>query len=162
MAGRLINGVKYVAVFDGNNRKKESLEDNVYFTLRDFFQNCDINDCLVPNNFNHILTNGIKLYNRDKRFEYNYILYNYNSDFTKNLYNWLKQQTKYKDSLFDFSKEEDDGDVNLELYMKYDEWWEQLLVLVNQLEEQLKNHEIWRAEDTERDSNRQAELENEL
>ena len=60
------------------------------------------------------------------------------------------------------SKEEDDGDVNMELYMKYDEWWEQLLELVKQLEEQLKNHEIWRAEDTERDSNRQAELENEL
>lgn len=109
MAGRLINDVKYVAVFDGNDRKKESLQDNIYFTLRDFFQNSDINDCLVSQNFNHILTNGVALHKRDKYFKYNSILYDCNSDFTKKLYNWLQHQSRYKDSLFDFSKEDEGG-----------------------------------------------------
>ena len=46
MAGKIIDGVKYILLYNENYPKNKSLEDNVYFTLRDIFCNADINDVL--------------------------------------------------------------------------------------------------------------------
>jgi hypothetical protein len=37
MAGRLIEGIRYIGLMNDNSFKSKSLEDNVYFTLRDIF-----------------------------------------------------------------------------------------------------------------------------
>ena len=39
--GRIINGNKYICLHNNNEFKNISLEDNVYFTMRDIFLNGD-------------------------------------------------------------------------------------------------------------------------
>jgi len=69
MSGRLINGIKYMYINDDNDFKKKSLEDNIYFTLRDIFWNCDSPDtCFEANYFNGRLTNNICFEERTERF----------------------------------------------------------------------------------------------
>jgi hypothetical protein len=118
MASRLIEGVRYVGLMNDNSFKSKSLEDNVYFTLRDIFWNGEIDDLLSANYFNGLLTNNISFQERDERFEYANLLYDYNSDYTKKLYDWLVRLTGYKrtfnnvngrkDSMFEFLKVEED------------------------------------------------------
>lgn len=60
MAGVIIDGIKYIETMNKNDLKKRSLEDNIYFTLRDIFWNCnDTADCDLANHFNGILTNNV-------------------------------------------------------------------------------------------------------
>ena len=62
---RLIGGVKYLQLCNLNELKKLSLEDNVYFTLRDIFLNYGYSyDMLRANDFNDKLTNNICYENR--------------------------------------------------------------------------------------------------
>lgn len=175
MAGRLINGIQYVGLMNDNSFKSKSLEDNVYFTLRDIFWNSDINDIFSVNHFSSLLTNDISFEERKDNFKYTNILYDYNLDYTKNLFNWLSRLTGYKitsnpsgrkNIMFDFQElEEGDPEVNdidMTKYMKYDDWCDQLQELMKKLEELLEKHEKWRAEDVERDCDRLAEIEDEL
>jgi hypothetical protein len=161
MAGRLIDGIRYVRLMNDNSLKCMSLEDNVYFTLRDIFWNGDTRQCMTANHFNGLLTNNIYFEERHKNFEYSNLLYDYNSDFTQKLYNWLCLFKKI--SMFDFLElEEGDPEVNdidMDYYMKYDDWWDQLQELIKKLEEQLENHNQWEAEGIGRDCDRLAELE---
>jgi hypothetical protein len=172
MAGRLIHGVQYICLMNDNSFKSKSLEDNVYFTLRDIFWNGEIDDVMSANHYNGLLTNGVSFEERDAHFEYTNVLYDYNSDYTKQLYDWLASLTGYKltskpngwkDSMISFREvEEDDSDVNeidMTRYMKYDDWWDQLQELMKKLEEQLEKHKKWESEDIERDCDRLAELE---
>ena len=135
MAGRLINRVKYIGLTNDNNFKSKLLEDNVYFTLRDIFWNGDTLQCMNANHFNGLLTNNISFKERGNSFEYTNLLYDYNSDFTKKLYNYLCLFKK--NSMFDFLKLEGE-DIDMEYYMKYDDWWAQFENLRNELKEQLE------------------------
>lgn len=168
MAGRLIDGIKYVRLMNDNSFKSKSLEDNVYFTLRDIFLNGEVDDLLSANHFNGLLTNNISFQERDEHFEYANLLYDYNSDYTKKLYNWLIRITGYKltskpngwkASMFEFLEANEDDEIDMAKYMKYDDWWDQLQELMKKLEEQLEKHKKWEAEDIERDCDRLAELE---
>ncbi len=168
MAGRLINGVRYISLMNNNSFKSKSLEDNVYFTLRDIFWNGEIDDLMSANHYNSLLTNNVSFEERDENFEYTNILYDYNSDYTKKLYDWLSRLTGYKltskpngwkDSMISFRKVQEDEVIDMTRYMKYDDWWDQLQELMKKLEEQLEKHKLWEAEDVERDCDRQAELE---
>ncbi len=169
MAGRLIDGNRYVGLMNDNTFKSKSLEDNVYFTLRDIFWNGEIDDIMSANHFNGLLTNDISFQERDKNFKYASILYDYNSDYTKKLYHWLVRLTGYKrtssnvngrkESMFEFKEVEEGEEINMSEYMKYDDWWDQLQVLIRKLEEQLEKHKKWEAEDIGRDCDRLAELE---
>jgi|688.fasta_scaffold32362_4 hypothetical protein len=169
MAGRLIDGIRYIGLMNDNSFKRKSLEDNVYFTLRDIFWNGEVDDLMTANHFNGILTNNICYEDRSKNFNYANILYDYESDYTKKLYNWLSLITGYKlnskpngwkDSIFEFREVEEDDEIDMTQYMKYDDWWEQLQELIKKLEDQLEKHKKWEAEDIGRDCDRQAELEN--
>uniref|UniRef100_A0A6C0AQY0 Uncharacterized protein n=1 Tax=viral metagenome TaxID=1070528 RepID=A0A6C0AQY0_9ZZZZ len=151
----LINGVKYIYLSNANDLKYKSLSSNVYFTLRDIFWNGDTNQRINVNNFNSILINNSSLEERGKVFEYSDALYDYNSCYTKKLYNWLSGMTK--DNIFDFDKLEDGKEIDMSEYMIYDDWWDQFLNLHKKLEEQLEKHKKWEAEDIERDFNRVAE-----
>jgi hypothetical protein len=171
MAGRLINGIRYVGLMNDNSFKSKSLEDNVYFTLRDIFWNGDIDDVMTANHYNGLLTNGVSFEERNKNFKYASILYDYNSDYTKKLYNWLIRLTGYKrnstnvngrkDRMFEFLELEEGEVIDMSEYMKYDDWWDQLQELMKKLEEQLEKHKTWEEEDVGRDCDRLAELEDE-
>jgi hypothetical protein len=164
MAGRLIDGVKYVGLMNDNSFKTKSLEDNVYFTLRDIVWNGEIDDLMSANHFNGLLTNNVSFMDRDKNFAYANILYDYNSDYTQKLYKWLMRLTGYNtnvNSVFEFHEVEEDEKIDMANYMKYDDWWDQLQVLIRALEEQLENHKNWEAYDIQRDCDRIDELEQE-
>jgi hypothetical protein len=170
MAGRLIDGVRYVGLMNDNSFKSKSLEDNVYFTLRDIFWNGQIDDLMSANHFNGLLTNNVSFMERDKNFAYANMLYDYNSDYTQKLYKWLMRLTGYnkltstnvnrwKDSVFEFHEVDEDDKIDMVNYMKYDDWWDQLQVLIRELEEQLEKHKKWEADDVQRDFDKFAELE---
>jgi hypothetical protein len=170
MAGKLINGVKFVGLMNDNSFKSMSLEDNVYFTLRDIFWNGDVEDLMTANQLNCFLTKGVSFEDRDKHFKYADILYDYNSNYTQKLYEWLSCLTGnnkitstnvngWKDSMFEFREVEVDDEIDMSKYMKYDDWWDQLQVLIRELEKQLEKHKKWEAVDIGRDCDRQAELE---
>jgi hypothetical protein len=171
MAGRLIDGVRYVGLMNDNSFKSKSLENNVYFTLRDIFWNGEIDDLMTANHFNGLLTNNVSFQERDERFEYANLLYDYNSDYTQKLYDWLVRLTGYKrtsnnvngrkDSMFEFLEVEEDDEIDMAKYMKYDDWWDQLQELMKKLEEQLEKHKKWESDDVGRDCDRLAELEDE-
>lgn len=158
MAGRLINGIKYMGLMNDNSFKSKSLEDNVYFTLRDIFWNGEINDVFSANHFNSLLTNNISFEERDSSFDYTNLLYDYNSDYTRNLLGWICRMFPYKNSSFEFLPLEEGEDIDMSLYIKYDDWWSQFEDLRKKLEEQLEKHNKWEAEDVERDCDRLAEL----
>jgi len=156
MACRLIDGIKYVGLMNDNSFKSKSLEDNVYFTLRDIFLNGEIDDIMSANHFNGLLTNNISFGERDAKFEYTNLLYDYNSDYTQKLYDWLACLTGYKltskpnrwkNSMFDFENPDEDDEIDMSRYMKYDDWWDQLQELIKKLEEQLEKHKKWEEED---------------
>ena len=49
---RIINNIKYIHLSNENHLKNKSLEDNVYFTLRDIFYNISGFDyCMEANAF---------------------------------------------------------------------------------------------------------------
>lgn len=152
MAGRLIDGVRYVGLMNDNSFKSKSLEDNVYFTLRDIFWNGDLYDLMSANHFNGLLTNHISFEDRDEQFKYVNLLYDYNSNYTQDLYNWLIRLTGYnklisKASMFYFQEVEEDEVIDMEQYMKYEDWWNQLQELIRELEEQLEKHKKWKVDD---------------
>lgn len=143
MAGKLINDIKYVCLMNNNSFKSKSLEDNIYFTLRDIFWNGNVEECMTANHFNILLTNNIAFEERDNNFNYSNILYDYKSNFTRHLYNWICNITKVEltyNILFEFLKPEKDEEIDMSEYIKYDVWWDQLLDLRKKLKEQLEKH----------------------
>ena len=133
MAGKIINGVKYICLMNENDFKKKSLEDNVYFTLRDIFSNAEsIDTALEANSFNTCLTNGISFEERTNSFEYTNMLHEMCS--VSELNTWLKWFKK--DGWFEFREPDEDEDINVEAYMKFDDWWVQFEELRNLIDEQ--------------------------
>jgi hypothetical protein len=134
MAGIIINGVKYVGLMNNNLLKSKSLEDNIYFTLRDIFMNGNTDACMYANHYNGLLTNNIHLEDRDADFKYSNLIYSNNSDFIEKLYCWLAVYTK--NGLFDyetFEELKDNTHLNMIEYIKYDDWWKQFISLRSQL-----------------------------
>lgn len=138
MAGILIDGINYVGLMNDNSFKSKSLEDNVYFTLRDIFWNGCLDDCYTANYFNGLLTNNISFEERKAKFEYANVLHDYNSDYTKKLYYWLSH---LNGDMFDFKNPYEDDEINMSKYMNYDDWWVQFQELIKKLEEQLEQLE---------------------
>jgi hypothetical protein len=131
--GKLINGVKYMYIMNENDFKKQSLEDNVYFTLRDIFMNakwCDI--CFEANGFNNSLNDGICFEDRTNKFRYTNVLYE--KSYVQKLLKWLNHiDVQY----FDFDKlEETDGVFDMKTHIKFDDWWVQFEELRNLIKQQ--------------------------
>ncbi len=130
MAGVIINGIKYVETMNKNDLKKRSLEDNIYFTLRDIFWNCDDpRDCDLANHFNRILTNNVSYDEVNDIVNYTDVVRDSNSKFVNELYNYLNN---FKKTRMYFS--EDNISENLDQLIKLDDWWEQFEHLVVELE----------------------------
>lgn len=132
----LINGTKYIELIDYDKHityPYPSLEDEVYFVLRNIFWNADIRPMEIANDFNHRLTNGVSFHERTEQFNYSNVLYDDN-DFTKELYEWLCTLITYKDLTIEFTESESELDMNK--YMKFDDF----LFDVECLIEKLKGH----------------------
>jgi hypothetical protein len=136
MAARFIHGVKYVRLMHDNSLKFNSLEDNVYFTLRDIYWNADIYDVDAVNCFNHALTNGMTFEDRGDNFKYSNVLRDFRTDFTCKLCAYLT--TFHRKDTFEFYQLADMHDINMREYMNYYDWLNQLAHLIKQLEEHLE------------------------
>jgi hypothetical protein len=157
--GRLINGVKYIHLMNDNEFKKKSLEDNIYFTLRDIFANADSADtCFEANYFNGRLTGGICFEERTERFEYTNELHQ--KYYVERLQRWLKHFDIY---YFEFTQPEEDDQIDMKEYMKWDDWWNQFIKLRKLIDEQyekcLSKAKRWEEEEVGRDMDRYTELE---
>ena len=153
--GRLINGVKYIHLMNDNEFKKKSLYDNVYFTLRDIFANADSADTIMEANyFNGRLTNNICFEERTERFQYSNELHQ--KDYVERLQRWLKHFGIY---YFEFIEPEEDEDIDMKEYIKWDDWWVQFEELRKLIDEQYEKCCIWEEENIGRDMDRYTELE---
>lgn len=149
---RLINGVKYLQLHNLRELKKLSLEDNVYFTLRDIFLNYGcIDDVLRANDFNSKLTNNVSYEDRTEKFEYTNLLMNEN--FLSSLIRWMKTihisefefetpEQYMKDYVTSSKKYLDElnwyYNVDMNNYIKLDDWIDQFNELIVELETQLE------------------------
>lgn len=125
--GRIIDGIKYMYVMNDNEFKKKSLYDNIYFTLRDIFANADSVDTIsTANRFNGCLTNNIFFEDRTNTFEYSNELKD--KKFLKSIQTWLKYLNIH---YFEFFEPNDDEEIDMKKYMKWDDWWEQFVELRN-------------------------------
>lgn len=139
MVGRIIDNIEYIEVLFNNKLKSKSLEDNIYYILRDIFWNCDEEyDIIMTKKFNKILKNDDSFENS----EYTDVLYDYCSEFTQELYDYLKNFTKERIYFIEDKYEEKENE-----YMILHDWWGQLQQLIKKLEEQLEKHKIWEHED---------------
>ena len=126
MVGITWNKQKYIMVSNKPILNVKSLEDNIYFTMREIFFNIEpefkVNKA---NDINSKLSNGIPYEGRNDKFEY-YKLIN-DSDFVKYISDFLNSIIK-SDFIFEYDDVEDELDaeaINTE-YICFDIWWNQL------------------------------------
>jgi hypothetical protein len=135
---RIINDIKYLQLANENHLKNTSLEDNVYFTLRDIFANVSgIDYCMEANGFLDQLTNGISFQERTIYFTYTNVLNDKNYIYLLN--RWLSYIQKYA---FEFEAINDGADTEEKKWyfatsnlFKFDDWWlqfEELKILISQ------------------------------
>ena len=101
------NATKYVFLCNPHKFKSLTLEDNVYFTLRDIFMNAkDADDAIECNEFNHQLTNEIGFEDRTDTFTYTNVLQD--KAFVEGLIKWLCDIKPSRDFFFTDEIDEDD------------------------------------------------------
>lgn len=133
MSGKIINGIWYIELLYKNEFKKRSIEDNIYFTLRDIFWNCDSIDSNKANYFNSILiggNNNINGYDEYNDITYTNVVHDENDNFVVELYDYLKM---FKKNRFTFFIDDYCVFPDNELYLRFDIWWRQFEDLVLEL-----------------------------
>ena len=124
MAGKRINGIEYIHLFNCNDFKKNSLYDNLYLTLKEIFWNANSADVsMQANSYNYMLTN-INFEDIPK------------DEFRKILE--LLNRITYDKRWFEFNDFEEGEEIHEEIheeeYIKFDIWWQQfeeLRVMLN-------------------------------
>ncbi len=129
--GKIIDGIKYIHLLNDNELKKKSLNDCVYFTLRDIFENAyDYYTIIEINWFCQKLTG--EFYFEDRKSIYNYTSALNKPHYLTKLIKWLnKINIKY----FEFILLGEDENVNMKEYITWDEWWfqfEEFKILIKQ------------------------------
>jgi hypothetical protein len=126
---RIINKIKYLRLCNENHLKCLSLEDNIYFTLRDIFVNIsNIDYCMKANEFTSKLTNNICYEERPFGFTYTNVLSN--KIYMTQLNKWLMRihQSDFDfDPIYNTSNKEEK--YNTENLIEFDDWWEHFEVL---------------------------------
>jgi hypothetical protein len=127
---RVFDKVKYLRLHNENKLKELSLEDNVYFTLRDVFLNIDEVEYLYTiNDFNGQLTNNIYYEDRSDNFSYTNVLTEekYVNELSEFL-DTIVLSCFYFEELKPHDNEEDKdwyNNVDMKKYIKFEDWWEQ-------------------------------------
>lgn len=144
--GLTYNGTKYVFLCNSHPLKYRSLEDNVYFTLRDIFMNAaSADDAIECNQFNIQLTNEICYEDRTDTFTYTDVLQD--KAFVEGLVKWLNYTRPNLDLFFTDTIDEDDHLIfhgrqlttkwkysesdKMNEYLPLDAWMEDFNVLKN-------------------------------
>ena len=141
--GLTYNATKYVRLCNPHKFKSLSLEDNVYFTLRDIFMSAKkADDAIECNEFNHQLTNEIGFEDRTDTFTYTNVLQA--KAFVEGLIKWLCDFKPSRDFLFsDIVDEYNEYNINCYTltakwysgikceYFALDAWMEDFNVLKN-------------------------------
>lgn len=168
---RFLADTKYLKLHNPNEFKSKSIEDNVYFTLRDIFLNYgDIHSIMRANDFNSTLSGNISYEERDVDFKYSNDLID--KKFLMNLIKFLKsihpsefefetpEQYWTKDKNTNEYKEELEWYYNVDMnnYIKLDDWVKQLSELIKELEIQLGKVKFYVQEDLDRDVERLNDL----
>lgn len=154
--GRIIDGIEYMYLMNDNDFKKKSLYDNVYFTLRDIFANAESTDTVFEaNSFNHSLTDGVCFEDRTESFQYTNVLHQ--KDYVDRLQYWLKYFNIY---YFEFIEPEEDEEIDMKDYMKFNDWWDEFKELRKLIDKQYEKCCKWEEEDVQRDCDKQGELSN--
>ena len=105
--GLTYNGTKYVFLCNPHKFKSLSLEDNVYFTLRDIFMNAaSADDAIECNQFNSQLIDDISFDDRTESFTYRTVLHD--KAFVEGLVKWLNYTRPNLDLFFTDTIDEDD------------------------------------------------------
>lgn len=148
---RLIAGIKYLKLHNPNEFKSKSIEDNVYFTLRDIFLNYgDIDDIMRANYFNNLLTNDICFEDRNENFTYSNKLME--KTYLMHLIEFFKsiKQTGFEFETPEQYWREDKNtieyndelkwyyDVDMNKYIELNIWMKQFKNLISQLETRLE------------------------
>jgi len=111
MAGKRINGIEYIHLFNCNDFKKNSLYDNLYFTLKEIFWNANSADVsMQANSYNYMLT--IISFEDIPKDEFRKILE-------------LLNRITYDKGWFEFIDLEEGEEINEEEYIRFDIWWQQ-------------------------------------
>jgi hypothetical protein len=125
---RIFNNIKYLQLANENQLKSKSLEDNVYFTLRDIFNNVSgFDNCMEANSFNDALTNRISYQERTNDFTYTNVLND--KKYMYRLSEWLSRIHKGE---FEFEALNDTEEKEKVWYydtihlFPFDDWWLQL------------------------------------
>jgi hypothetical protein len=120
--------------------KNKSLEDNVYFTLRDIYMNCDnYETCMRAESYSGQLTEGIAFEDRTDAFEYTNVLHQ--AKYLNSLCKFLESLTPKYFAV----KANDDFDPGMEYQapkefdIPFDEWWNDLQQLKRVLDEHLES-----------------------
>ena len=138
--------MKYVFLCNSYPLKYRSLEDNVYFTLRDIFMNAgSADDAIECNQFNIQLTNEIGYEDRTDTFTYTNVLQD--KAFVERLVKWLNYTRPKRDFFFTDTIDEDDEWIfygrtlstkwkysesdKMNEYLRLDAWMEDFNVLKN-------------------------------
>ena len=147
MSGILVDEIRYFKLMNNNEFKNKSLEDNVYFTLRDIFANAESADTFMEaNNFSSRLTNNICFEDRIESFHYSNELHQ--RYYVESLRNWLKH---FDIHYFEFKELEKDEEFDMNKYIKWEDWWVQFEELRNLIDIQYEKCCKWEKEDIDRD-----------
>jgi hypothetical protein len=117
---RTYNGTTNFNIQLCNDKKFKllSLEDNVYFTLRDIFLNISgIDYVMEANELNYALTDGICYEDRTSDFHYTNVLND--KKYVDRLIRWLNNI----DPIYFVCDESDESDKDFELLEHFDDWW---------------------------------------
>ena len=131
---RIFNNIKYLQLANENHLKSKSLEDNVYFTLRDIFNNVSgFDNCMEANVFNDALTNGISYQERTDDFTYTNVLND--KKYIYRLSEWLSRIHKgeFEFEALNYTGEEEEEKEKEKVWYNdtinlfpFDDWWKQL------------------------------------
>lgn len=147
-SGILINGTKYMYIHHKYDYNVLSIYDRLYFILRDIFANTgSIYIIMKAIDLNHSLTGGISFEKTPNSFGYSTILNN--KYFVDNLFKLLNDISI--DS-FEFLKPKEGEEINIDKYMKWDEWWDKFIELRKLIKQRYEKICMREEENIERNS----------
>jgi len=129
------DGIKYIEIINDKELKLKSLEDNLYCKLNDIYFNIDNLDFIEEADyFNIVLTNGITFPERNSLFKYSNLINN--KLYLREIIRFLKNISEYD---FYFDKLPIYDLLDLEEYIQFDIWYQELKDIISLLELKLKD-----------------------
>lgn len=133
MAGKSINGVNHMCLMEPNSLKFKSLEDNLYFTLRDIFWNTTDEYALQAHHLYNLLSNNVRLEDRTIEFKYVDVLNESDGKYIEDVFCFFQDCLEGNLFVFDGDNYWSNNDHNHAEYMPFSEWRGQLSKLINLL-----------------------------